>query len=154
MATMYRIDLPWSCAESSNKRDRYSHQGGYTLARDEAHAEASNQVEGEPISGPVEVRIDVIPPEHPSPLELGPPFDLMNLPKAILDGLEEVAYENDSQVEIGHVYRREPNGSGGVVVQVMELPENVESYILGESEASESRETDQTEQRETEAATE
>lgn len=144
MATMYRIDLPWSCAESSNKRDRYSHQGGYTLARDETHAEASNQIDGNPIKGPVEVRLDLFPPEEPNPFQLARPFDAMNVPKAVLDGLEGVAYHNDYQVEIGHVYRRDATGAGKVIVQVKEIPRDVESYIVGDDGASESSERGET----------
>lgn len=125
-----RFTLPWSCAASSNDRhggSGFGHKARYRHARDETWVEVGNQYDGEPITCPVQVRIDVFPPENPSAFDLDVAHDTINLPKAICDGLEvengRGLLKDDMQIVAFSLYRRPAEGRGGLIVQVRELPD-------------------------------
>ncbi|RJQ07575.1 MAG: RusA family crossover junction endodeoxyribonuclease [Bacillota bacterium] len=102
-------------------RRAYVYTPRETLAYEEAVGWAARPHFPKPLEGPVSVKLDVY-------LATGKRGDLDNYSKSILDGVNEIAFRDDSQVaRLEASLRRCPHGQERVEVEVAEIAEEAMS---------------------------
>lgn len=116
---MIRLTLPYP--PSNNRVTRRGKGRSYKPRnvrsfRAACAAMARAQYDGEPLDCKMAVTILAWPPKRRG----GRSIDVDNLPKALLDALEGIAYVNDSKVERLVVERMPREGDGRIVMEICE----------------------------------